>query len=298
MKKITTLIITFFCLNCFGQNDFGSQIQSLADTISKKIVASGKKKVAVTEFSNLDESITLLGQFLSDELSSELSNYSDNLTKYAVIERSNLDLIFKEKNLLQNVNREIAAKELGKVDAADILIWAVISDFGGYYRINIKLLDTKSGNALSAFKTQFVKDKNLEEFNKVIVKKPNTGTSYSQQNFTKTEISEQAESKPKEPCDEKGFGSINLIYSRVNYSAYERKIVIRFPKKPDSNEFYYVTLSSEESKSLTNLKEGLYEYEAKYWDPGSPKGWYDNAPSISSGQIEIIKCNNSKLEIK
>lgn len=179
MKTFLLLIITTICFSAYGQNDFNTQIQKVADTISKKIVQSGNRKVAVTEFINLDETISQLGQFLSDELSSELSNLTENLSKFEVVERTNVDIIFKEKNLIQSVDGSKMARELGKLKAADILIWAIISDFEGYYRVNIKLLDTKTGNAIGSFKNQFIKTPTLEGFNKKIVVKSQASSTSS-----------------------------------------------------------------------------------------------------------------------
>ena len=60
MKKIIAILFLGISLTTFGQNDFSSQIQSVADTLSKKIIKTGNKKVAIVEFINLDESITEL----------------------------------------------------------------------------------------------------------------------------------------------------------------------------------------------------------------------------------------------
>ncbi|MBI5858559.1 MAG: hypothetical protein HZB42_13045 [Sphingobacteriales bacterium] len=171
MKRVFIFFIALSCGSAsFGQ-DFNTLITQTSDTLSKKIMTTGKKKIAITDFLNIDESITQLGTFLSSEVSSELANLTDNQTKFRVLERANLDQIFKEKHLVNFADPSGLAKELGKIDAADALIFATITDFDGYYRVVIKMLDTKNGDALCSYKVSFVKTPSLENLNKVVVKK-------------------------------------------------------------------------------------------------------------------------------
>lgn len=297
MKHLFTLIMAAVCLSAFGQTDFNSQIQKVADTISKKIVQSGNRKVAVTDFINLDETISQLGQFLSDELSSELSNLSENLTKFEIVERTNVDIIFKEKNLIQSVDGSKMARDLGKLKAADILIWAIISDFEGYYRVNIKLLDTKTGNAIGSFKTQFIKTPTFEGFNKKIILKSESSNAPS---ATTAEIKKE---ERKNPCEENIFGSLNITNKTATDVSGQTKIVIRIPKvsNPDprfEENYYFIILERDEMKSLVKLREGVYDYETKRYSHSGSKGWNDMYASISSGQIQIEKCKPTELIIR
>ncbi len=168
--------LTFGFLSSTSAQDFDKTITTTADTLAKKIISSKRKTVAITDFINLDESITQLGTFLSEEFSSELSNLTENQSKFRVLERSKIDQIFREKNLIQSTDGSRMAKELGKLDVADILMFATITDFNGYYRVVIKLLDTKTGDALSSFKVNFVKTPSLETLNKNIAKQATQNT--------------------------------------------------------------------------------------------------------------------------
>lgn len=165
------MIITIVLGNKTFAQDFDKTISATSDTLAKKIISSKRKTIAITDFINLDESITQLGTFLSEEFSSELSNLTDNQSKFRVLERSKIDQIFTEKNLIQSTDGSRMAKELGKLDIADVLMFATITDFNGYFRVVIKLLDTKSGDALSSLKVNFVKTPSLETLNQNIVKK-------------------------------------------------------------------------------------------------------------------------------
>jgi curli biogenesis system outer membrane secretion channel CsgG len=125
------LILTIACIEITFAQDFDKTISSTADTLSKKIISSKRNTVAITDFINLDGSITQLGTFLSEEISSELSNLTNNQTAFRILERSKLDQIVKEKNLIQSTDGSKVATELGKLDVADVLIFATITDFNG-----------------------------------------------------------------------------------------------------------------------------------------------------------------------
>jgi Curli production assembly/transport component CsgG len=160
---ITYLILIAHCVS--GQN-FDFEIQAAADSLSKKIIASGKTRVAVGEFENLDGSKNQLCTFLADEIAGGLANKTENQTKFRILERANLDLIFEEKKLIKSTNSIAYAMQLGALDAADILVYGVITDFEGYYRVNIKLLDTKHGEVFSSYKINFVKNPSMEKLYK------------------------------------------------------------------------------------------------------------------------------------
>lgn len=163
MRKLV-LLLYLSIGNCsiLLSQDFSSQIKQTADTLSKKIISSGKKRIAVIDFINNDKTVNQLGSFLSEELSADLANLSQNQTKYSILERSNLELIFKEKKLIKSLDGPLFARQLGQIDAADLLVYAIVTDFDGYYRVVIKLLDTKGGDALSSYKVNFVKSPSLE----------------------------------------------------------------------------------------------------------------------------------------
>ncbi|MBS0645578.1 MAG: hypothetical protein JSR97_03170 [Verrucomicrobia bacterium] len=258
MNKIFTLLLVVLSMTSKAQNDFNSQIQRVADTLAKKIIQSGNKKVAVVDFINLDESHTRLGEFLSDELSSELSNLTDNLTKFEVVERSNIEIIFKEKKLIQSNDGPKLAKDLGRLNVADILIWAIISDFEGYFRVNIKLLDTKTGSALSAFKTQFIKTSALDNFYKEIIKKKEDVTLSNNITTSKEETNLSSQPLPEEPCKAKSIGILRITNKTQMPSAafgHTTKIAVKVPKRPGINstkdsDYYFIILERDETKEI------------------------------------------------
>lgn len=280
--------------------DFDQTISTTADTLAKKIISSKRNTVAITDFINLDGSITQLGTFLSEEISSELSNLTNDQTAFRVLERSKLDQIAKEKNLIQSTDGSKMATELGKLDVADVLIFATITDFNGYYRVVIKLLDTKNGDALSSWKASFVKSPSLENLNSQVVKaanvvaEPQTKTSYVPA-IPKKEVTSEANG-----CEGK-VGTLNIT-NKASVNGFNiAKIVIRVAKSVSPNnddDYYYITIEENESKPVLGLEEGIYIYEAKVFDPTYPKGWSGFGQNVSSGQVQITGCKTSELIVR
>jgi TolB-like protein len=162
MKPLFLLIGLFVSNLLLAQVDYDRQIENFTSEISRKIDTSKHYKVGIMEFVNNDKNETQLGEIIADDISAELANLSSNSTKFEVLERSRLDQIFKEKKLIKNYDSKDAT-ELGKINAVNILIIGTIVPFGDYYKVTIKLLDSRSGSVLSSVKGQLAKTKAIDE---------------------------------------------------------------------------------------------------------------------------------------
>ncbi|MCB9034583.1 MAG: hypothetical protein H6553_12150 [Chitinophagales bacterium] len=263
-------------INAFSQ-DFDTKINTTADELAKTIINTGKKKVAIVEFENLDNSQTQLGIFLADEISSSLSNLTANQTKFSVLERANLDQILEEKRILKSFDRSQLAKDLGKIDAADILISATITEFNGLYRLNIKLLDTKTGNSLASYKTSFIQESSLKELQKQIVESSTTVKNKPQQEIKDYNV-------PKETS---AVGDVCFKISSSNYSA------VLSIKKIGSNEKIKTidVLAYQNASCVYNIPSGIYQIEMS---------WYyysDYKSSIRRTDTQEIKVISGKENI-
>lgn len=277
MKRIRIIFfLSLLHFNLFGQ-DFNTIINQTADTIAKKIISTGKKRVAITDFINIDQSITQLGVFLSEEISSELSNLTDNQTKFRVLERSNLNQIFKEKNLLNQTEASTLAKELGKIDAADVLGFATITDFDGFFRINIKLLDTKNGDALGSFRTSIIKTSSLENLNKQIVKRATTNTF-------------QKESAPSgNPVEPESRQKGEFCFDNQNNYGYDA--IIEIKKNNSSQLLKTITVVEQQTSCAYELDPGIYTITV-YWKNGG----FTNKTEIK--EIKVVSAKSQTLVLK
>lgn len=291
LTKITLLLVSIFAINfSFGQ-DFDTKINSTAQELAKKIASTNKQKVAIVEFENLDNTQTQLGVFLADEIASSLANLTENQTKFSVLERANLDQILEEKRILKSFDRSKLARDLGKIDAAEILISATITEFNGYYRLNIKLLDTKSGNSLASYKTSFVQEPSLKELQKEIVE-----TSSTTNSSTPKPAVQETSPQIKQPKVEeiKTVSKSNICFNNApSAEAYSAIVVLKNPENGTKIKTIDVIVS--QKACAYNIPIGVYQIEIS---------WYfyrDSKSSIhrtDTREINITNGAENLIEIK
>ena len=95
-------------------------LQSMASTISQRIAASGRKSVAVTDFTDLDGRPTKLGRFLAEEFSDALFSQAKG---FDVIDRTHPKAILQEHKLATTGLIDPAtARKLGQIAGVETLV--------------------------------------------------------------------------------------------------------------------------------------------------------------------------------
>lgn len=228
-----------------AQVDYDRQVENFAKEISTKIDSSKHYKIGILEFINTDKIVSQLGEILADDISAELSNLSVNLTKFEVLERSRLDQIFKEKNLIKSYDSKDAT-ELGKINAVNILVIGTIVPFGDYYKLTIKLLDTKTGSVLSSTKGQLAKTKAIDD----LYDKNNSNSVNPNSNTTTNKPTLKTEKN-----NSTGWVEIenNTNISLIVYISTEQ--AVQYLK---ATKFEQVTISSNATDKIPSLDPGIY----------------------------------------
>jgi TolB-like protein len=153
--------LMLFFLNAYSQSDYEKQIASLANTISERIIQSGKLRVAISEFLDNNGNRNELGKAISEELSVNLMNVNKG---FQVMDRSNLSAILKEHKLATTglIDTE-TIKKLGKLKAVDVIVVGTITPYSDYFRMSIKVLDTETGMAFGGTLGNIAKTAPLNE---------------------------------------------------------------------------------------------------------------------------------------
>jgi len=128
-----------------------------------------EKTIGVSSFSNLtnDKSLTWLEVGLADSISYKLKNVPD----YIVIDRVNVDKVFKEVQLGQSgVVDETKAKKAGKALGADIVVVGNFVKYGNRMRINAKLVEVESHKILKQVQSDGVMDNIFELQDEIALK--------------------------------------------------------------------------------------------------------------------------------
>jgi hypothetical protein len=172
MKKYQCILIfVTFSHFLYGQNGslnlYNSELKRLANEISNRIVAKGKKKVAVWDFTDISGEVGALGQYTAEKISIHLTNAGGD---YQMIDRQHLETIRKELkmkangSIAPNTNSEEGTKILGQFLGADAIVTGKISIFGTYCDISVKVLDATTAALIVASDGEVQIDDRMRDF--------------------------------------------------------------------------------------------------------------------------------------
>jgi TolB-like protein len=132
----------------------------LAERIGRALVAKGKKKVAVTDFVDLQGRPTELGRFLAEQLSVELVNAPG----ISVMDRANLRSILAEHKLSEEglVNPE-TAKQLGQFAGVDVILIGTVTSLDANVAVTVKAVSTDTAEIVAASKVTFLKTREIQQ---------------------------------------------------------------------------------------------------------------------------------------
>ena len=278
--KFTLLFVFCFSvsLNSISQ-DFNEQIKQTADTLGKKIILSGKKRVCITDFQRMDKTVSHLGAFLCDEISSELANLSDNQQKFRIVEKSRLADFFAEKKFSDFSDSYKMVKLLNEFDMADLLIVATITDFDGKYRVILKMIDTKDGDAINSYKATFLKTPSLENLDKPTDKKE------VNVNINPAEQKIQTEEKPV-----KGGPPGDYCFHNVDPVGYRATVSISLAS--NTHVLKTISIGDGETNCMLDLPPAVYSITVTWSDR-----WANSIPSTNY-EIRVKSGQSGNLDVR
>jgi hypothetical protein len=140
---------------------FEQEIQNVSSKLGRSLAAKGYKKVAVSDFTDLEGRPTELGRFIAEQLSVELVNAPG----ISVMDRAHLKSILAEHKLSAEglVNPE-TAKKLGQFAGVDALIIGTITPLDESMVVTIKAISTETAEIAAAASVTIQKTKELHQF--------------------------------------------------------------------------------------------------------------------------------------
>ncbi len=122
-------------------------LEELLNNLANQILASlpdpENKKIAITDFLELDGSVTHFGLYLSEQLITRLYG------RVIVVERKLLDeVISEQKTQLSGIVDETSAKEIGRILGVDSIAIGTIINLGDKVEVNARLICTETGKVL------------------------------------------------------------------------------------------------------------------------------------------------------
>lgn len=144
-------------------------LDDLTTQIVNSMTEAEKKKVAVTEFSDLEGKVTGFGKYLAEALVTRLFITGE----FIVIERQLLEKVLKEQKLgLTGFFEPGSIKKIGKILGVDAIVSGTITDLGISLKVNARIISTETGRIIAVAATEIVKDVTVRKLMESVVRFP------------------------------------------------------------------------------------------------------------------------------
>ena len=140
---------------------YEQEVKRLSAQMAESITKSGKKTVAVVDFTDLQGNVTELGRFLAEEFSVALTVAAND---FEVIDRTHLKTLLQEHKLSSTgIIDPQTARRLGEIAGVQALVTGSITPFGDSVRVSAKVLDTATAKMIGAATADIPRTKAIEE---------------------------------------------------------------------------------------------------------------------------------------
>lgn len=160
LVRLILALIALTMLPAAPARAYEKEMKELATDLSKMIKASGKRAVAVVDFTDLEGNTTALGRFLAEELSNSLAASAKD---FDVIDRNHLNTLMREQQLTSSglLNRLMTRKL--EVDGVQALVTGSLTPFGEEeVRVSVKILDVSTAKMLGVNQVNLVQNATIK----------------------------------------------------------------------------------------------------------------------------------------
>lgn len=134
---------------------------AVSSEIAQRILASGRKTVAVTDFTDLEGRPTQLGRYLAEEFSTSLLS---NAKGFEVIDRTHLGSILQEHKLATTgLIDPTTIRRLGQIAGVETIVTGTMTPFEEYVHLTLKVLDTETAQLVAATTYDVPKTKTISD---------------------------------------------------------------------------------------------------------------------------------------
>jgi len=161
-KRATVAVLALMALfalegaSAWAAADLEEGVKDLADKITKSMIEKGTHKIAIVDFSDLNGNVTSLGQFMAEELTTQLFMLAPG--KFEVVERRQL-LKLEEELILGQVGvlEEKGLKQMGKVLGVEAIVTGSMTDLGNTVKVNARMIAVESAKVFAVAATSIPK---------------------------------------------------------------------------------------------------------------------------------------------
>ncbi|NPU83781.1 MAG: hypothetical protein HPY65_04770 [Syntrophaceae bacterium] len=160
-----SLIISLTLSLPSSASSYEREIANLSSIIVSSISKSGKKSIAVVDFTDLQGQVNELGRFIAEEMSGNITSQSP---KFDVLDRNHIKRLLEEQKLsMSGLMDPNAIRKIGKLAGADVIITGTITPFGDSIRVSCKAIDTKSAKVVGSARGDIAKTATIADLIKL-----------------------------------------------------------------------------------------------------------------------------------
>ncbi len=142
----------------YAADDLETGIQEVAKQLSAAMVGGKVKKVAIVEFPDLNGYQSALGQFIAEELITQLS-IGANAGQFDVVERRQLMRVLQEQELSDSSLFDAQSiSKIGKILGIEAIITGSIADLGTDVKINARVISVETAKVFGAASAKIPKN--------------------------------------------------------------------------------------------------------------------------------------------
>lgn len=144
-----------------GADDTEDELQRFSDALSKEVKESGRKKVAIADFTDLQNKPVEIGRYLSEQITVNLVSSKGG---FKVVDRANLNSILAEHKLTTSgLVEPDNVRKFGAVSGIDALILGTVVVLGDSIQLTAKVIATDTAIVEAATKGKLRKTSELEK---------------------------------------------------------------------------------------------------------------------------------------
>jgi TolB-like protein len=158
-SSIIAVLAVFVCVCSTAA--LAQDMRPASAALAVKIAASGRKTVAVVDFTDLQGCVTELGRYMAEDVSVALL---DNAKGFEVIDRTNLKILMQEHKLTSSgIIDPATARKLGQIAGVGALVTGTIAPRSDNIHVSVKVLDTETAKMLGGVTAEIPRTKTVEE---------------------------------------------------------------------------------------------------------------------------------------
>jgi hypothetical protein len=271
---------------------FDVQLKKLAEDVSSQIPTSASKlRVAVWDFTSVNGDITPIGTYIAEDFSVYLSAYSKH---YDLVDRHHLATIMREHKLAADGYIDaVTAKELSRMNAADIIVAGTVTVFSSSVRLRVKILNTETALQIGAAIVDLPLTDNIRSFVGI------SGDEFSNRGFNSPLTTGEQYNNPQtvdRDCETKNFG--DFCFKNSHGKTIELYLTYKLSGSKGVG-YFEAIIQREQTQCFFELEAKPMRWIAKAEQTMQTRGTeYTRVKTFDSGQVQIEKCKSKTLTIR